>query len=227
MTTGVVRICDNLADVRARIEQAAHASGRDPASVRLVAISKEQPADAVAAALGCGQLDVGENRAQELVAKARALEATAPRPIWHFVGRLQRNKVRVLAPFVSRWHSIDRGELVADLARYAPDVPMLVQVNVAGEPQKGGCAPEDAGPLVARCREAGLAVDGLMTVPPLGVDARPYFRVLRALAARLELPELSMGMTGDFEAAVAEGATYVRVGSAVFGPRTGVGGLRR
>jgi pyridoxal phosphate enzyme (YggS family) len=215
-----------LREVRDRMHGAARAAGRDD-DIALVAVSKEQPAAAVEAALAAGQVDFGENRAQDLVAKAEALLDVAPAPQWHFVGRLQRNKVKQLGPLVARWHSVDRPALAPELARHARAVPVLVQVNVAGEPQKGGCAPDEAAALVDALRAQGLTVDGLMTVPPAGADPRPHFAALRALAGRLGLRELSMGMTDDFEAAIAEGATMVRVGSAVFGPRRGHDGLRR
>jgi pyridoxal phosphate enzyme (YggS family) len=204
-----------LDDVRARIAAAASAAGRAPDDVRLVAVSKEHPVADVEAVYDQGQQDFGENRAQDLVAKAQAL----PGPRWHFIGRLQRNKVRALVPFVARWHSVDRDELATELARHGVTAPVLVQVNLAGEPQKGGCAPDDAPALVEHCRVIGLHVDGLMTVPPAGDDPRPHFARLRELAGRLQLRELSMGMTGDFESAIAEGATIVRIGSAIFGPR--------
>ena len=220
-------ICDQLATVRARMAAAARAAGRAADDVTLVAVSKEQPERAVADALACGQTEFGENRAQELVAKATALAHAQPAPAWHFVGRLQRNKVRSLAPYVARWHSIDRIELVPELARHAPATPAFVQVNLAREPQKGGCDPDATAALVERLRDAGVPVDGLMTVPPVDRDPRPHFAALRALAARLGLHQLSMGMTGDFEAAIGEGATCVRVGSAVFGPRPSGVGLRR
>jgi pyridoxal phosphate enzyme (YggS family) len=220
-------ICDNLTTVRARIAVAARDAGRAIDDITLVAVSKEQPERAVADALACGQTAFGENRAQELVAKATALAHAEPAPAWHFVGRLQRNKVRSLAPYVVRWHSIDRIELVPELARHAPTTPAFVQVNVAREPQKGGCDPDAAAALVDRLRNAGVQVDGLMTVPPADRDPRPHFAALRALAERLGMHQLSMGMTGDFEAAIGEGATCVRVGSAVFGPRPGGVGLRR
>jgi hypothetical protein len=220
-------ICDNLAAVRARVAAAAHDAGRSESEITLVAVSKEMPDDAVVAACSCGHVDFGENRAQELVAKARALERGTHAPVWHFVGRLQRNKVRALAPYVARWHSIDRIELAPELAHRTPSVPAFVQVNVAAEPQKGGCRPVDADALVDGLRDEGVAVDGLMTVPPAGADPRPHFAALRELGVRLGLPELSMGMSDDFEAAIGEGATYIRVGSAVFGPRRGAGVLRR
>ena len=188
------------------------------------------PAALVRDALAAGARDLGENRAQELVAKAEALTsapAGGDAPRWHFIGKLQRNKVRMLAPHVDLWHSIDRPELADPLSRQAPGARVLVEVNLSEEPQKGGCSPGEASALVERLRAAGLVVEGLMTVPAAAGDPRPAFAALRELAGRLDLAQLSMGMTADFEVAVAEGATLVRVGSAVFGPRPGPEGLRR
>jgi hypothetical protein len=180
-------------------------------------------------ALTAGAVDLGENRAQELVAKAAELGAgdDAHPPRWHFIGRLQRNKVRMLAGLVHRWHSIDRAELVAPLARHAPGARVFVEVNLSDEAQKGGCAPGETAGLVDALRAGGLEVRGLMTVPAAEGDPRPAFAALREMGVGLGLPELSMGMTGDFEAAIAEGATTVRIGSAIFGPRSGAAGLRR
>ena len=206
-----------VAAVRARIADAARAAGRDPAGIRLLAATKTQPIEAVAAVIAVGVADVGENRAQELVAKAPALADASP--TWHFIGRLQRNKINQLAPWVAWWQSIDSEALVAALAPRVPGARILGEVNVADEPQKGGCAPADAPRIVDAARTAGLEVAGLMTVAPAGVDPRPSFAALAALAGRVGVPELSMGMSGDFEAAIAEGATMVRVGSALFGPR--------
>jgi hypothetical protein len=154
-----------------------------------------------------------------LLAKAPELMSEPHPPRWHFLGTLQRNKVRPLAPWVTCWQSVDRPELGAALARYAPGARVLVEVNLAGEPQKGGCAPAAAGPLRDELSALGLAVTGLMAVPPAADDPRPWFVQLRELGARLALPELSMGMTADFEIAVEEGATVVRVGRALFGER--------
>ncbi len=139
--------------------------------------------------------------------------------MWHFIGRVQRNKVRHVASVVALWQSVDRAEVGAEIARHAPGARVLVQVNVGAEPQKGGCPPSAAAELVERLTGLGLAVEGLMTVPPLHADPRPYFAQLRELATRLGLSTLSMGMSGDYEAAIAEGATLVRVGTAVFGAR--------
>jgi pyridoxal phosphate enzyme (YggS family) len=220
----VIDIAANLAEVRRRIADAARSAGRAPEEIDLVAVSKEVSADAVIAALAAGQRDFGENRAQELSAKVDRLEASGPAssasPAWHFIGRLQRNKVKGIAPHVALWHSVDRAELGTEIARHAPGARVLVQVNVAGEDRKGGCPPGAVAPLVDALLDLGLAVDGLMTVPPLAGDPRPHFAALRDLASRLGMPVLSMGMSGDFEAAIGEGSTLVRVGRAVFGPRS-------
>jgi pyridoxal phosphate enzyme (YggS family) len=225
-------VAANIEAIRQRIARAATAAGRDPAAVSLVVVSKTVPAARVREALDAGVGDLGENRAQELLAKADALRDTqlghaAAQPRWHFIGRLQRNKVKLLAGTVDLWHSIDRPELADPLTRHAPGARVLVEVNLSDEPQKGGCRPGDTGALVDRLRAAGLLVEGLMTVPAAVGDPRPAFAALRDLAGGLGLVELSMGMTADFEAAIAEGATIVRVGSAVFGPREGAEGLRR
>jgi pyridoxal phosphate enzyme (YggS family) len=214
-----VDIAANLAGIHERITRAAHDAGRDPDAITLVVVTKTFGVDDIRAALDAGAHDLGENRAQELVDKAPALAGLVPAPRWHFIGRLQRNKVRAVAPYVACWQSVDRHELADEIAHRAPGASVFVQVNVGDELQKGGCAIADAPALVAHAREQGLGVEGLMTVPPAGVDPGPFFRTLRQLADRLGLPGCSMGMSGDFEVAIAEGATVVRVGSAVFGPR--------
>jgi PLP dependent protein len=210
-------------EVRARIAGAARTAGREPDAVRLVAATKTVPAELVAEVVALGVKDVGENRAQELLAKADALAATSPSTHadvrWHFLGRLQRNKVRSLAGTVTWWQSVDREALGVAIARHAPGAQVLVEVNLAGEPQKGGCAPADAARLVDALREMGLRVEGLMTIPPAGDDPRPWFAALRELGDDLGVDQLSMGMTDDYETAVEEGATMVRVGRAMFGAR--------
>ncbi|HEY6317427.1 MAG TPA: YggS family pyridoxal phosphate-dependent enzyme [Acidimicrobiia bacterium] len=203
--------------VRGRIAAAATRAGRDPGAVTLVAATKLVAPDRIAAALRAGVGDVGENRAQELLAKAPALAELTPR--WHFLGPLQRNKVKALAAWVTCWQSLDRLALGETLARHAPGARVLVEVNLADEPQKAGCAPRDTTALVDALRGLGLAVVGLMAVPPHDDDPRPWFARLRALAAAAAVPELSMGMTDDYEVAVEEGATLVRVGRALFGER--------
>jgi hypothetical protein len=205
------------ADVLRRVAAAAERVGRDPAAVTVVAASKTVPAERIRPLLAAGCTDLGENRAQELLAKAPDLADLAP--TWHFIGPLQRNKVKALAPWVSCWHTVDRSALVPVLAERAPAARVLVEVNQAGEAQKAGCAPAEVAGLVGEARAAGLDVVGLMTVPPAGTDPRPFFADLAARARDLGLPECSMGMSGDFEVAVEEGATLVRVGSLLFGHR--------
>ncbi len=205
--------------VRARLAAAAIRAGRDPADVTLVGATKTVPAERIAEALAAGVVDVGENRAQELLSKAPQLGDGDPTPRWHFLGPLQRNKVAGLARWVSCWQSVDRLELGETIARHASGARVLVEVNLAGEPQKAGCPPDDTLLLVERLRAQGLRVVGLMAVPPFGEPPRPWFARLAALGAAAELPELSMGMTDDFEIAVEEGATMVRVGRALFGER--------
>jgi PLP dependent protein len=213
-------VAAHLHEIHERIAIAARGAGRLPEAVQLVAVSKEVDVAAVAEAAAAGQRDFGENRAQELLTKAEALHRRPLELAWHFIGRLQRNKVKAIAPLVTLWHSVDRAELGVEIARHAPSARVLVQVNIAGEEQKGGCPPAAVPALVDSLTDLGLTVDGLMTVPPLVGDPRPHFAALRDLATRLELATLSMGMSGDFEAAIAEGSTLVRVGRAVFGARS-------
>jgi hypothetical protein len=210
-----VTVLAAVASVRERIALAAARAGRDPSEITLVAVTKTIAPERVREVIAAGVHDVGENRAQELLAKAPLVDGAR----WHFVGALQTNKVRALAPWVTCWQSVDRDSLGAEIARRAPRAHVLVEVNLAEEPQKAGCEPGLAGPLVDVLREQGLAVDGLMAVPPSGDDPRPWFRSLRSLGERLGLRELSMGMTDDFEVAVEEGATMVRVGRGLFGDR--------
>ncbi len=212
-------IADALAEVNDKVRAAARRAGRDPAAVTLIGASKTVPAERIAEALDAGLTDLGENRAQELLAKAPVLAARPAPPRWHFVGRLQRNKVAGLAPWVCCWHSVDRLPLGEAIARRAPGARVLVEVNLGEEATKGGCAPGEVTPLVEALRALGLDVDGLMTVAPQNGDARGWFAALRELGARQGLPELSMGMSADFEAAIEEGATMVRVGRAIFGTR--------
>jgi PLP dependent protein len=220
-------VAGRLAAVRERLGAAAHRAGRTPDAVRLVAVTKGVSAAAVVAALGAGVSDLGESRAQELLAKVTELAGCDPRqgpgPVWHFVGRVQRNKVPALAPIIGLWQTVDRAAVGEAIARRAPGASVLVEVNVAGDPVKGGCRPEDASALVDELRTTGLAVEGLMTVPRHGDDPRRTFSALRELGGRLGLPELSMGMSEDFEAAVEEGATIVRLGRAIFGSLPGPG----
>lgn len=214
-----------LADVRSRIAAAARRVGREPSAVMLVAVSKGFAPELVARARETGQTDFGENRVQEMTAKAVEVDGVR----WHFIGRLQRNKVPQVVETATLVHSVDRPELadaLADQARAAGRLQrVLVQVNTAEDPAKGGCSVASAPALVAHVRALdGLACEGLMTMPAADADPRPAFARLRELRNDLqrdypEVKHLSMGMTHDFEVAVEEGATIVRLGEAVFGPR--------
>lgn len=224
-------IAENLERVRAQIAEAAKKSGRSIEDIELVAISKTHEAEKVRAAFDAGQQLFGESRVQEGRAKIPLLPSAAR---WHFVGRLQRNKVRQALPLFELFHSVDSVELARDMNRIADEEGLrpriLLEVNVAGEGSKIGFAPEalreQMETLLGLPR---LTIDGMMTIPPLapeGEASRKYFRKLRELrddfAARFQisLRHLSMGMTGDFVVAIEEGATLVRVGTAIFGKRT-------
>jgi len=194
-------------------------AGRSAAEVTLIGASKTVGPDRLTGALDAGLRDLGENRAQELLAKAPVLATHANPPTWHFVGQLQRNKVLGLAPWVRCWQTVDRVALGEAIARRVPGARILVQVNLDGAPGRGGCATGAAPALVAALRDLDLDVGGLMTVAPRTGERRAWFAALRDLATSLELRELSMGMSDDFEAAIEEGATMVRVGRAIFGDR--------
>ena len=207
-------VAANVADVRARIAAAGGAE-----RVRLLAVTKGFGADAVDAALRAGVTDIAESYAQELLAKRP--DVTEPGATWHFIGRLQTNKVRQLVDVVDVWHTVDRATLGDELAKRAPGAQVLLQVNVSDEPQKGGCGPHEVPALVNRLRKGGLDVLGLMAIGATGEAeaARPGFRLLSRLADDLGLVERSMGMSGDLEVAVEEGSTMVRIGRALFGER--------
>jgi PLP dependent protein len=222
-----------LADVRARIERAAGRAGRDPASIRLVAVSKTFPAEYVRAAADAGQIDFGENKVQEALPK---IDATVDLPLrWHLVGHLQSNKAKKAGRF-DVVHSVDGGALLDKLDQAAQAagrrMDVLVQVDLAGEPTKHGAREEELASIFEAARAAqATRIVGLMLLPPAVDDpdaTRPYFQALRAVRDRLlargvdasTLNELSMGMSHDFEVAVEEGATLVRVGTAIFGSRT-------
>jgi pyridoxal phosphate enzyme (YggS family) len=216
MAVDPAQVARNITEVRGRIERAGGA-GR----VTLVAVTKGFGADAARAALAAGVEDLGESYLQEMQQKIEDLSGDEPRPRWHAIGRLQRNKVRLVAPHVHLWHSVDRRELGAEIARRQPGASVLAQVNVSGETQKGGCDPDATATLVGDLRDLGLDVRGLMTIGRLGDGdaARPGFRLLATLARQLGLTELSMGMSDDLEVAVEEGATMVRIGRSLFGER--------
>lgn len=209
-------------DVRRNVEQVRNDiadAGGDPSAVTVMAVTKGFPAGAVRAAVAAGLGLVGENYAQELLDKqAELVDVGAD---WHFIGRLQSNKVRVLADRIACWQSVDRPSLVTEIARRAPGARIMVQVNATGERAKGGTTASEAPALVAAARDAGLDVVGLMTVGILGDESatETAFRDVALLADRLGLEQRSMGMTGDLAAAVRAGTTMVRVGTALFGPR--------
>lgn len=219
---------DGLERVRERIASACAAARRDPSTVSLVAVSKTQPAEAVREAYDAGQRLFGENYVQELAEKAAAL-SELPELTWHFIGHLQRNKVKsVIAVGAGvTVETVDSLRLAAEIDKRAASegrvVPVLLQVNVAGEAQKSGCSPDELVTLVADVRALPhLSLRGLMTIPPLGRDpeaSRPHFARLRGMASEHGLTELSMGMSADLEVAIEEGATMVRVGTAIFGER--------
>lgn len=225
-------IAGHLAVVHTRIRQAAERAGREPGSVRLVAVSKTRPAADIERAVQAGQRLFGENYVQELVVKAAAVQEPVE---WHYIGHLQSNKVRQLAGLVTMIHSVDRLSLAEEISRQwgrlGSSCDILVQVNVAQEASKSGTTTREALDLIRQVSLLPhLRVRGLMTMPPFFDDpeaTRPYFRQLRRLAEQIRtaaipgvvLDELSMGMSGDFEVAIEEGATLVRVGTAIFGER--------
>ncbi len=214
-----------LEAVRARIAAAARHAGRRAEDVTLVAVSKTHPTAAVLAALGAGQLHFGENRVQEAAAKFPALRPAHPALRQHVIGGLQTNKAREAVRLADVIETLDRPKLadaIADaIAREGRAPDLLVQVNVGDEPQKSGIPRAEANHFIAACRERfGAALAGLMCIPPAESDPAPHFDWLAACARRFALPVVSMGMSGDFETAVAHGATHVRVGSAIFGARS-------
>jgi len=232
-----VTIADNWRAVEARVAAACERAGRPAADVTIVAVSKTHPAGAIREALAAGATDFGENYAQELAGKLTELataDGASPsgRAIrWHFIGRLQRNKAKLVAGRVALVHAVDTVDLAEELARRAGGVvqPLLLAVNLGGEASKGGVT-ADTALAAARALAAvsGVSLDGLMTMPPPADDpeaSRPHFAGLRALRDRLQddlgraLPVLSMGMSHDFEVAIACGATHVRIGAAIFGSR--------
>jgi pyridoxal phosphate enzyme (YggS family) len=209
--------------VRARIADAARGAGRDPSAVTLVAVSKTFGDDAIRAALGAGQRVFGENRVQEAAGKFPALKASYPDLELHLIGPLQTNKAREAVALFDVIESVDRErlarELAKEMARTGRRPRLYVQVNIGEEPQKAGVAPAELDALLASCKALGLAIEGLMCIPPVDQPPAPFFARLRELAARHALPVASMGMSGDYAEAIAQGATHVRVGSAIFGVR--------
>jgi len=215
-------VAERYEALQARI---AGAGGRD---ITVIAVTKALGVWAVDAAAACGIRDIGENYAQECVAKVGEASAV-PRPRVHFVGRLQRNKVKMLTGCVDLWQTVDRIELAREIGRRVPGAEVMIQVNISGEASKAGCAAADTESLASAAADAGLRLVGLMGIGPIGPPeaARRGFRKLRRLVDSLGLPHCSMGMTDDLEVAVAEGATMVRVGRSLFGerPRQGLRGV--
>jgi pyridoxal phosphate enzyme (YggS family) len=214
----------SLALVRASLATALQKAGRNPSDLTLIAVSKTQPAAAIRAALAAGQIDFGENRVQEAADKWPAVKADHPAARLHLIGPLQTNKARDAVKLFDVIHSLDRPALADRLAVHMREtgrsIPCFVQVNTGREPQKSGADPADVEALVRHARErCGLALAGLMCIPPLDEDPAVHFAFLRELARRNGLHGLSMGMSADAETAIAFGATHVRIGTAIFGAR--------
>jgi len=226
-----VGVAENLEAVKERVAAACQRAGRSPDEVAVVAVSKTFPATLVAEACRAGLTDIGENRVQEAADKIPQVEALGSHPRWHLVGHLQTNKVKTALGLFDIIHSVDSLRLAEAISRQTDiqsgrrpgPAPVLLEVNVGGEASKFGFTPAEAGRAVEQMeRLPGLSVQGLMTVAPLSADpeeVRPVFRELRHLRDALGLRHLSMGMTDDFEVAIEEGATMVRIGRAIFGPR--------
>jgi pyridoxal phosphate enzyme (YggS family) len=217
-------VASRLAAIRQQIADAAATAGRDPAAATLVAVAKTFPAEAVLEALAAGQRHFGENRVQEGMAKYPALREGYPDLVLHLIGPLQTNKVKQAVAHFDVIHTLDRESLAKELAKEFEKsgrrLPCFVQVNTGEEPQKAGCAPQEADAFIAACRALDLPVVGLMCIPPAEEEPSPHFALLNKIAKRNGLDQLSMGMSGDFETAVMLGATHVRVGSAIFGGRS-------
>lgn len=217
-------IPERLRLVKEEIVLAAEAAGRKPSTVELVAVTKTMPAAVVEDAIEAGQRVFGENRVQEAQAKWPALKALHSDLELHLIGPLQTNKVKEAVALFDVIETLDRPKLARALAgemeRTGVRPRLFVQVNIGEEPQKAGIAPEETADFVALCRDTfGLAIDGLMCIPPFDEEPSMHFALLAKLAQEIGLDELSMGMSGDFEKAIAFGATYVRVGTAIFGTR--------
>lgn len=215
---------ERIAEVRRRIAAAETEAGRPAGSVTLVAVSKTFPAGAIEPVVEAGQRVFGENRVQEAQAKWPGLKARRPDIELHLIGPLQTNKVREAVALFDVIETLDRERLAAALAREidkqgrAPR--LLVEVNTGAEPQKAGVSPEETADFVRRCRDThGLSIEGLMAIPPLDEAPAPHFALLARIARELGLKTVSMGMSADYEIAIAHGATHVRVGSAIFGER--------
>ena len=223
MTTNL-DVAANLRAVRARIDAAAVGADRDPTTVSLIAVSKTHDGPRIAPAIAAGHTEFGENRVQEALAKWPPLRAAHPACTLHLIGPLQTNKVRDAVALFDVVESVDRPKLARALAeegrRTARKIACFIQVNTGEEEQKAGIVPQDAPAFIDQCRETfGLDVIGLMCIPPHNEEPAPHFALLADMAMRHGLARLSMGMSADFETAITFGATDVRVGTAIFGPR--------
>ena len=216
-------IAANLAELHARIAAAARAAGRLPEAVAVVAVSKTQDPAAIEAAIAAGQRRFGENRVQEAQAKYPALKASHAGLELHLIGPLQTNKVKEAVALFDVIETLDRPKLAdalqREMERQHCRPRLFVQVNTGEEAQKAGVPPGEADAFIAACRDRGLAIDGLMCIPPVEESPAPHFALLREIARRNGIVGLSMGMSGDFETAIRFGATHVRVGTAIFGAR--------
>ena len=212
-----------LSDISARIRAEEARVGRAPGSTRLIAVSKVQPLDRVIAVLEEGHRLFGENKVQEAAGKWPELRARFPGVELHLIGPLQTNKARQAMQLFDAIESIDRPKLARTIARLKDELgtcpKLFVQINTGEEDQKAGVMLAEADAFIAECRALGLQIEGLMCIPPVDEEPSLHFALLKKIAERNGVPELSMGMSGDFEKAVAQGATYVRVGSAIFGER--------
>lgn len=214
-------------EIRAQMAAAAKIAKRRPGDVQLIAVSKTRSIDEIRPLIGAGQRSFGENRVAEASDKWPALRAEFPDIDLHLIGTLQSNKAGDAVQLFDVIHSVDRESLILALgkaiAASGKSPTCFLQVNIGGEEQKGGCAIADIGPLLALAAQHGVAITGLMCLPPADAEAAPYFALLAEIAARYGLSQLSMGMSGDFATAITLGATHVRIGTALFGPR-GAGG---
>jgi hypothetical protein len=215
---------DRLESVRATIEHAAAANGREAANITLIAVSKTIPVEIIEEAVAAGHRVFGENRVQEGKAKWPALKARFPDIELHLIGPLQTNKVRDALALFDAIHAVDRDSLAAtlakEIARAGRQPKLFIEVNTGSEVSKAGVAPAEADRFIETCRERhGLTISGLMCIPPVDEPAAPHFTLLAKIAERNGLPLLSMGMSADYEEAIAHGATHIRVGTAIFGAR--------
>jgi pyridoxal phosphate enzyme (YggS family) len=212
MSSAAVR----LSSIRADIDKAARVAGREPSAVRLIAVSKGRPAEAIEALIEAGQTDFGENRVQEVASKWPELRRRFPQVRLHMIGQLQSNKAEEAAALFDVIHSLDRTSLLKALDKAGWQGPTYVQVNIGAEEQKGGVPIAEVPAFLDLGRASRMHLAGLMAIPPAGVEASPYFALLAKLGARHDVAGLSMGMSGDYRSAVMLGATDVRIGTALF-----------